>query len=65
MLMNFLGQTEHHSMVGSVKDPDDPKGVAASIFAAVAVYAVRLLPSSGPGLEKFALLGVLRVRVRC
>ena len=40
MLMIIFEQSEHHSMVGSVKDPDDPKGVAASIFAAVAVYAV-------------------------
>ena len=40
MLMYIFGQNEHHSMVGSVKDPDDPKGVAASIFAAVAVYGV-------------------------
>ena len=44
MLMNISGQSEHHSMVGSVKDPEDPQGVAASIFAAVAVYAVRHLP---------------------
>jgi hypothetical protein len=29
-------------MVGETKDPSNPKEVAASIFAAVAVYAVRI-----------------------
>lgn len=28
-------------MVGSTKDPEDGKAVAASVFAAVIVYAVR------------------------
>ena len=45
MLMVSFDQTKHHSMVGSVKDPEDSQGVAASIFAAVAVYAVRHLLS--------------------
>lgn len=31
-------------MVGSTKDPDDGKAVAASVFAAVIVYAVRTFP---------------------
>lgn len=59
MLTNTSGQNEHHSMVGSVKDPDNPKGVAASIFAAVAVYAVRLLPALRPPGEIISALELL------
>lgn len=29
-------------MVGETKDPSNPKAVATSVFAAVAVYAVRI-----------------------
>lgn len=32
-------------MVGSTKDPEDGKAVAASVFAAVIVYAVRIFLS--------------------
>lgn len=31
----------HHSMVGSEEDPEDGGKVAAAVFGAVAVYAVR------------------------
>lgn len=30
-------------MVGETKDPSNPKEVAASVFGAVVVYAVRIL----------------------
>ena len=33
-------QANHHSMVGSTKDPADGKAVAGSVFTAVIVYAV-------------------------
>lgn len=36
-------QANHHSMVGSTKDPADGKAVAGSIFTAVIVYAVETL----------------------
>lgn len=37
---DFSPQTDHHSMMGSTKSPEDGGAVAASIFVAVAVYAV-------------------------
>ena len=36
-------KAEHHSMVGSTKDPKDGKAVAVSVFSAVVVYAVFLV----------------------
>lgn len=33
-------------MVGETKDPSNPKEVAASVFAAVVVYAVRIFDIS-------------------
>lgn len=38
-------QSNHHSMVGTTKDPENGPAVAGSVFAAVIVYVVRLLPS--------------------
>ncbi len=40
ILTDLSPQTDHHSMMGSTKDPEDGGAVAASIFIAVAVYAV-------------------------
>lgn len=34
-------QNKHHSLVGSTKDPEHPREVALTVFAAVVVYAVR------------------------
>jgi hypothetical protein len=34
-------QTNNHTMMGSTKDPKDGGAVAAVVFGAVAVYAVR------------------------
>ena len=45
MLTCRLYQANHHSMVGSTKDPADGKAVAGSVFAAVVVYAVCYTPS--------------------
>ena len=44
LILSIIGglfRSEHHSMVGSTKDPEDGKAVAGSVFAAVIVYAVR------------------------
>lgn len=44
LILSIIGglfRSEHHSMVGSTKDPEDGKAVARSVFAAVIVYAVR------------------------
>ena len=65
MLIYVARQNEHHSMVGSKKDPEDPQGVAASIFAAVAVYAVRLPPVVMPDVSTSGLVELSPMRSRC
>lgn len=42
-IIGSLFNRNHHTMVGSTKDPEDGKAVAASVFAAVIVYAVFLV----------------------
>ncbi|CAF9929876.1 MAG: hypothetical protein ALECFALPRED_004475 [Alectoria fallacina] len=44
-IIGGLFSANHHSMVGSTKDPADGKAVAGSVFAAVVVYAVCYTPS--------------------
>ena len=44
LILSVIGglfRSEHHSMVGTTKDPEDGKAVAGSVFAAVIVYVVR------------------------
>ncbi|KAK2742328.1 hypothetical protein FQN57_005416 [Myotisia sp. PD_48] len=38
-VIGALFKSNHHSMTGSTKDPENPAAVAASIFTAVLVYA--------------------------
>ena len=45
LLIMLSEQANHHSMVGSTKDPADGKAVAGSVFAAVIVYAVSFPPN--------------------
>ncbi|PGH15773.1 hypothetical protein AJ79_02153 [Helicocarpus griseus UAMH5409] len=42
-VLGSLFKRNHHSMTGSTKDPENGPAVAASIFTAVVVYAVRIL----------------------
>ncbi|KAL9631118.1 MAG: hypothetical protein Q9204_004383 [Flavoplaca sp. TL-2023a] len=42
-IIGGLFKSNHHSMVGTTKDPDNGPAVAGSVFAAVIVYVVRLL----------------------
>jgi len=41
-VVDLFEQANHHSMVGTTKDPADGKAVAGSVFAAVIVYVVCL-----------------------
>ena len=55
LILSIIGglfKSEHHSMVGSTKDPKDGKAVAGSVFAAVAVYAVRLESAPSPWFQR-------------
>jgi hypothetical protein len=39
-VIGALFKANHHSMTGSTEDPQDGAAVAATVFSAVAVYAV-------------------------
>lgn len=41
-VIGVLFQTNHHSMMGSVDDPENGAAAAVTVFSAVAVYAVSL-----------------------
>jgi hypothetical protein len=43
-IIGALFKSNHHSMMGSVDDPEDGAAVAATVFSAVIVYAVRSSP---------------------
>lgn len=68
-VIGALFQANHHSMTGTKDDPENPKAVAATVFSAVIVYAVRyflLLFQAGTGLWHMfnilqGFLGVLAV----
>jgi ribonuclease kappa len=40
-VIGLLFKSNHHSMMGSTEDPPDGAAVAATVFSAVVVYAVR------------------------
>ncbi|TVY47164.1 Uncharacterized protein LOCC1_G002580 [Lachnellula occidentalis] len=40
-VIGALFQANHHSMVGTIEDPENGAAVAATVFSAVIVYAVR------------------------
>ncbi|KAF8866485.1 hypothetical protein BDZ45DRAFT_578765 [Acephala macrosclerotiorum] len=42
-VIGALFQSNHHSMTGSMDDPEHPLAVAATVFSAVVVYAVFLV----------------------
>ncbi|CAL8582156.1 hypothetical protein XPA_007827 [Xanthoria parietina] len=42
-IIGGLFKSNHHSMVGTTKDPDNGPAVAGSVFAAVIVYVVFLV----------------------
>lgn len=44
-VIGVLFQTNHHSMMGSIDDPENGPAVAVTVFSAVAVYAVSFLGS--------------------
>lgn len=46
-VIGALFKAGHHSMMGSTEDPKDGAAVAATVFSAVAVYAVRNPSSPG------------------
>jgi ribonuclease kappa len=43
-IIGSLFRSNHHSMMGSTGDPKDGAAVAVTVFSAVVVYAVCLLP---------------------
>jgi ribonuclease kappa len=43
-VIGALFKSNHHSMMGSEDDPEDGPAVAATVFSAVIVYAVRINP---------------------
>ncbi|KAH8602835.1 hypothetical protein B0O99DRAFT_11324 [Bisporella sp. PMI_857] len=45
-VIGALFKSGHHSMMGSTQDPQDGAAVAATVFGAVAVYAVFLVGCS-------------------
>lgn len=51
-VIGALFKANHHSMTGTLDDPQNPAAVAATVFSAVGVYVVRLhlipLPSRFP-----------------
>ena len=58
-LTRGIPQSGHHSMMGSTDDPNDGKAVAASVFVAVAVYAVCPFHSSPLPLPFHVFRGML------
>jgi ribonuclease kappa len=40
-VIGLLFKSNHHSMMGSTEDPPNGAAVAATVFSAVIVYAVR------------------------
>jgi hypothetical protein len=53
-----LFQTSHHSLTGSTEDPPNGPAVAATVFTAVLVYAVRSLVyyMLGVGIDTLTLI---------
>ncbi|KAL3424827.1 hypothetical protein PVAG01_04108 [Phlyctema vagabunda] len=49
-VIGALFKSNHHSMMGSVDDPEDGPAVAATVFSAVIVYTVFL---AGCGFQAF------------
>jgi len=44
-VIGALFKANHHSMTGTIEDPENHAAVAATVFSAVIVYAVRPLLS--------------------